>query len=230
MSSRVLLLTGATGGLGPAVVRRLTSDGFTCLVAYRDRAGFDRLAEEVSAGKLLHGVPVDLTDVESVENAAAVMPDNGTPWGLVHLAGGFIAASASETALETWDGMMDLNLRGAFIALRAVARQLSNGNGGRLVFVGAASALDLSPGMAAYVVSKAAVAALVRVTAKELSGAGITVNAVMPESLDTPAMQKADLGIPLVPLDRVTSSIAWLVSDGAGATTGALVPLRGSGG
>lgn len=226
MMSRVLFVSGATGGLGPTVVRRLTGDGFKCLVAYRDRSGFDRLAEKVSAGELLQGVPADLTDAESVENAAAVMPDHGTPWGLVHLAGGFVAASVPETALETWDGMMELNLRGAFLTLRAVERQL-RGAGGRLVFVGAAAALDLPAGMAAYVVSKAAIAALVRVAAKELSGHGVTVNAIMPETLDTAAMRAADLGIPLVPLERVASTIAWLVSDGAGATTGALVPLRG---
>jgi len=228
MTTKVLLLTGATGGLGPTVVRRLTSGGFRCLVAYRGRDGFDRLEAEVKAGDLLRGVPADLSDPESVENAAAVMPDHGTPWGLVHLAGGFVAASATETALETWDSMMTLNLRGAFVALRAVARQLRNAEGGRLVFVGAAAAIDRPGGMAAYTVSKAGVATLVEVAAKELSGTGITVNAVMPDALATAAMRKADLSIPLVPLESVAGTIAWLVSDAAASTTGALVPLRGA--
>lgn len=226
MTPRVLLLTGATGGLGPSVVRRLTGDGFLCLVAYRERAGYDALLATLGGSDLVRGVPADLADPDSVENAAAMMPEHGTPWGLVHLAGGFVAAHATETALETWDGMMALNLRGAFVTLRAVARQLERRKGGRLVFVGAAAALDLPAGIAAYAVSKAGVAALVSVAAKELSGTGITVNAVMPESLDTEAMRKADLGIPLVPLESVASSIAWLVSDHARATTGALVPLR----
>ena len=153
------------------------------------------------------------------------MPDHGDPWGLVNLAGGFLAASATETALESWDGMMKLNLRGAFVALRAVARQL-RGRHGRLVFVGSSSALDLPAGQAAYAVSKAGVAALVSVTSKELSGTGVTVNAVMPDALDTEAMRQADLGIPLVPLEHVASTIAWLVSDASASVTGALVPLR----
>jgi NAD(P)-dependent dehydrogenase (short-subunit alcohol dehydrogenase family) len=80
--------------------------------------------------------------------------------------------------------------------------------------------------MAAYTVSKAGVAALARVMSKELSGTGVTVNAVMPEALDTQAMRAADLDVPLVTLDSVASTIAWLVSESAGATTGALVPLR----
>jgi len=228
MNKRVVLVTGATGGLGPVVVSRLVRDGHRCLIAYRERATFDALASGLAAGDLLQGVPIDLRDVESVENAAAVMPDHGTPWGLVHLAGGFVAAAASETAVETWDGMMELNLRGAFLALRAVARQLRSGTGGRLVFVGAAAALDLPPGMAAYAVSKAGVAALVGVTAKELSGTGVTVNAVMPEALDTEVMRASGLGIPLVSLDDVAASISWLVSDASASTTGALVPLRGA--
>jgi NAD(P)-dependent dehydrogenase (short-subunit alcohol dehydrogenase family) len=94
------------------------------------------------------------------------------------------------------------------------------------VFVGAAAALDLPPGMAAYTVSKAGLAALVSVTAKELSGTGVTVNAVMPEALDTEVMRGSGLGVPLVSLDDVAESISWLVSDASASTTGALVPLR----
>jgi 3-oxoacyl-[acyl-carrier protein] reductase len=228
MTSRVLFVTGATGGLGESVVRRLTSDGFRCLVAYRQRTKYEDLASGIDARDLVRGVPADLTDAESVENAAAVMSDHGIPWGLVHLAGGFVAASATETALETWDGMIELNLRGAFVALRAVARQLRNENGGRLVFVGASSALDLPPGMAAYAVSKVAVAGLVQVAAKELSGSGITVNAIMPDALDTRAMREAGLGIPLLSLDQVAATIGYLVSDEAASVTGSLVPLRAS--
>jgi NAD(P)-dependent dehydrogenase (short-subunit alcohol dehydrogenase family) len=226
MKPRVLLVTGATGGLGPAVVRHLTGLGFLCLVAYRNRSGYDALRKGAGAGKLLQGVPGDPTNPESMENAAAVMPDHGIPWGLVHLVGGFVAAPATETALETWDGMIEVNLRSAFIALRAVARQLRNGPGGRIVFVGSSSVLDLSAGMAAYTVAKAAVTTLAGVAAKELSGARITVNAILPDALDTDALRAANLDIPLVPLDRVAATIGWLVSDDAAAVTGALLPIR----
>jgi NAD(P)-dependent dehydrogenase (short-subunit alcohol dehydrogenase family) len=226
MRSKVLLLTGATGGLGPTVVRHLTGRGYRCLVAYRSRDRFDDLCAAIGAGELVQGVPADPTDPESVENAAAVMPDHGIPWGLVHLAGAFVAAPATETALETWDHMMDVNLRSAFIALRAVARQLRNGPGGRLVFVGSTAVLDLPAGMAAYAVAKAAVTTLAGVAAKELSGTGITVNAVLPDAIETKAMREAGLGIPLVPPDRIAATIGWLVSDESAAVTGALVPIR----
>lgn len=226
MRSKVLLLTGATGGLGPTVVRHLTGRGFRCLVAYRNRRGFDELCAAVGAGELVQGVPADSTDPESVENAAAVMPDHGIPWGLVHLAGAFVAAPATETAMETWDHMMDVNLRSALIALRAVARQLRNGPGGRIVFVGSTSVFDLPAGMAAYTVAKAGVTTLAGVAAKELSGTGITVNAVLPDALDTTAQRAASLGIPLVPLERVAATIGWLVSEESAAVTGALVPIR----
>ncbi len=228
MQTRTLFITGATGGLGEAVVRRLARE-YRCAVLYRSRDRFDRLAASIDSASL-SGIRGDLGDSDSLERAADEASEGGRLWGLVHLAGGFEAGLVAETSVETWDRLIALNLRGAFLAFRAVLPRLRKAGGGRIVAVGSLAGIELPTGVGAYAVSKAALGALVSVTAKEVSGIGITVNAVMPDSLDTDAMRAADLGIPLVSVARVADTIAWLLSDDAANTTGAALPMRAGGG
>lgn len=197
---RTLVITGGTGGLGTDVVRRLSTD-YHCIV--------------------LGHAQVDLTREESVDKAFGEI---GEFYGLVHLVGGWTGRSVRETSLETWSKMIALNSTAAFLAARGALAHLSKP--GRIVCVSSLASLDISSGSAAYTVAKSALNTLVQVIAEEERANGITANAVLPDSLATPAMLKSIDASKLVPLERVSETIAFLLSDAAAGTSGALIPIR----
>ena len=127
-------------------------------------------------------------------------------YGLVHLVGGF---TASDDA-ASWSKMLSLNLMTAVNAVRAAAPHLEDG--GRIVAIGAWAAVSKPEGMPAYVVSKSAFNTWIELTARELKPRRITVNAILPVTLDD-ALRR-----------RVADLIAFLLSEEAGSTTGALLP------
>lgn len=198
---RTLLITGATGGLGTEVVQQLR-DEYDVVALTRERA--------------------DLRDSASVR---AAVQSIGTPYGLVHLAGGFAPGKLADTSDETWAKMLDLNLTGAFYAIRETLAVMDRGAPGRIIVISSDAARTKGPGSAAYTVSKSALNTLIEILAKELKGTKITANALMPTSLDTPAMRKEMPPEQLVPLDRVAATIRFLLSDAGASTNGALIPL-----
>jgi NAD(P)-dependent dehydrogenase (short-subunit alcohol dehydrogenase family) len=150
---------------------------------------------------------------------------------LVHLVGGFSGGSPlTETSDQTWDGMINVNLRTAFYAMRAVLRPMTAAGRGRIVAVGARMAVEPSPNFAAYAVSKAALVALVRNVAAEGKKSGITANIVLPSIIDTPqnrkAMPDADYSKWVRP-ESIAKLIVWLASDAAADTIGAVIPIYG---
>jgi NAD(P)-dependent dehydrogenase (short-subunit alcohol dehydrogenase family) len=197
---RRLAITGGTGGLGTEVVRRLSLD-YDCIV----------LGHET----------VDLTSEDSVRDAFAGI---GEIYGLVHLVGGFAAGKVRDTSLETWSKMLALNTTAAFLAVRGALPHITRP--GRIVAVSSIATLKMAGGSAAYTVAKSALNALVQVLAAEERPSGITVNAVLPDSMATPAMLKSMDPAKLVPLERVSETIAFLLSDAAAGTSGTLIPIR----
>jgi len=138
-------------------------------------------------------------------------------YGIVNLAGGFTTGSS----IDDWSRMFDANL---FSAVRTISALLPRiADGGRIVAVSSIASLTKPAGLAAYATSKAALNAYLEVLAKELASRRITVNAIAPSALDTPAMRGSSQ--PLVPLDRVAETIAFLLSDAAGSISGAVLPL-----
>jgi NAD(P)-dependent dehydrogenase (short-subunit alcohol dehydrogenase family) len=197
---RTLVITGGTGGLGTEVVRRLSQD-YRCVVPGRAQ--------------------VDLTSEDSVRKAFAEI---GEIYGLVHLVGGWDGGTVRETSIETWSKMLALNTTAAFLAMRGALPHISNP--GRIVAISSIASLDIAGGSAAYTVAKSALNALIQVIAAEERANGITANAILPESLATPAMLKSGDASKLVPLERVAETIAFLLSDAAAGTSGALIPIR----
>lgn len=201
---RTLAITGGTGGLGTEVVRRLSLD-YRCIV--------------------LGHAQVDLTSEESVRNAFAnIGEDVGQIYGLIHLVGGWTSGNLRETSLETWSKMLALNTTAAFLAARGALPHLTNP--GRIVAISSIASQNLEGGSAAYTVAKSALNALVQVLAAEERANGITANAILPDSLATPAMLKTTDASKLVPLERVAETIAFLLSDAAAGTSGTLIPIR----
>jgi NAD(P)-dependent dehydrogenase (short-subunit alcohol dehydrogenase family) len=209
---KTILITGGTGGLGTAVTQRLARE-YRCVVLYHGDAGFEALRKVVD----VEGVSADVSDAADVTRALASI---GELHAVVHLVGGFAAGDDA----DTWSKMIALNVTSAANVFRAAIPHLSRG--GRIVAISSSATLDQPKGLSAYVVTKSALNALVEVFARELKDRSITVNALLPSSLGTPAMKSQADAKTLVPIERVAESIAWLLSDAAANVTGSLIPLR----
>lgn len=223
MSGTVVVVTGAAGALGGAVVRRLARDGFT--VAALDFA--DAAALPAEAAFSLGGV--DLSDAAAAARAfEAIGERHGALHALVNVAGGFAWETVAEGSADTWDRLYALNVRTALNASKAALGALSDG--GAIVNIGAGAAARAEAGMGAYAASKAGVARLTEALAAELRERRIRVNAVLPSIIDTPAnradMPGADFG-KWVTTDELANAIAFLISDQASGITGACLPVSG---
>jgi NAD(P)-dependent dehydrogenase (short-subunit alcohol dehydrogenase family) len=176
-------------------------------------------------------ISADLTTAEGCDAMVAEALKHGPIQVLVHLLGGFGGGqSVAETSDKTWDGMMTLNLRAAFCAMRAVLKPMTAAKYGRIVAVGSRAAVEPMANFAAYSVSKAGLVALVKNVAAECKDLGITANVVLPSVIDTPlnrkAMPQADFSRWVQP-ESIAKALVWLASEAAGDVSGAVVPTYG---
>ncbi|AZS19289.1 MULTISPECIES: SDR family NAD(P)-dependent oxidoreductase [unclassified Caulobacter] len=218
--TNVVIVTGASGALGRAVVMRLKADGFA--VAAVDAAPVMEIDADLVLPK------VDLADAAAVGAAfEAVASTLGSVNGLANIAGGFVWEPIVGGEAGTWDRMFRTNLLTAALASRAALPSLLK-QGGAIVNVGAAGAIDPATGMAPYAASKAGVMAMTRSLAAELRGTGVRVNAILPTILDTPTnrqdMPDANPAEWIKPADAA-EVIAFLLSDAAVAINGSGITL-----
>lgn len=226
---RHVVVTGGTGALGGAVLKRLIGDGAICHVP-SSRTSAPPDFEFAGKGSVLLAPKVDLTDAAAVDAFYATIPDL---FASIHLAGGFAGDPIGDTSAEDFARMMDLNARTVFLCCRAALRAMqASDTAGRIVNVVARPALEprKGSGKIAYAASKAAVGAITVGLAEEVKGKGILVNAVAPSTLDTPdnraGMPKADFSR-WVSLDGAAEAVCHLASPQNMVTSGALVPLYG---
>lgn len=232
LENRVAIVTGGTGSLGRAVVRRLLAAGAKVHVTWRTEEEVGRLRQYLGreAEKIgLH--EVDLTREKEVRAAFdGVLGDDGRLDVLCNIAGGFAGGHITEIDATQWERMLAVNATTAFLSCRAAARHMRERRYGRIVNVGAAPALGRgAAGMSAYSAAKAAVLNLTLSLAAELGPEGITVNAIVPTTIDTAqnreAMPDADTSTWLDP-DEIAEVVGFLVSDAAGIVTGSAVNLE----
>jgi len=152
---------------------------------------------------------------------------------LVNVAGGFRWQTLEQGDLAGWDAMYEMNLKTALVTTKTALPQLLRSSGGRIINVGAgAAARSAGAGMGAYTAAKAGVHKLTESLAEELKDRGITVNAVLPGTIDTP-QNRADM--PTADFSRwvdptaIAKVVAFLASAEAAAITGALIPVFGRG-
>jgi len=228
MSNRVVLITGAKGGLGSFVTQRFLATGATVVGASRSIGAEDFAVPNFVA------LPVDFTKAAGVDRAMGSVIDRyGRLDALVHVLGGFAGGtSVAETDDATWEQMRDLNLTSAFYVLRAAIPHLRKSGAGRIVAIGSLAAVEPHTGLGAYVTFKSALLSLVRTVALENKDAGLTANVVLPGTMDTPANRKAtphaDSSKWLKPAD-VADLVLWLADERAAHITGTAIPIDGSG-
>lgn len=223
-AGRHVVVTGATGALGGAIVRRLLDAGAMVHAPVRRAKGLP----EHAALRVTEGV--DLSDEAAVSTYFAVLPGL---WASVHAVGGFAAAPLLETSLETWRQQLELNATGAFLCTREAARRLG-GSPGRIVNVAARAGVEPrgAAGLSAYAASKAALAAFTQAASEELGARGVLVNAVAPSVFDTPANRAgaASTDVARWPTPaELAEVVAFLASPANTVVRGALVPVPGRG-
>ncbi len=233
LDGRVALVTGGTGALGRAVCKALLEAGARAVVApYIVAEEVPLLEQAVGAHKARIDSPrADILKTDEVTDLVEqVMAKHGRLDILVNLAGGFAMGSVEETAEADWDGMIALNLKSAFLCCKAAVPAMKRNKWGRILCIASRpGALGLG-GLAAYSVAKGGIITLVRVLADEVREDDITVNAVAPSVIDTPAnrgaMPDADFTRWVTPED-IANVLVFLASEQARAVSGAMIPVYG---
>jgi len=226
---RTVVITGAFGALGSAVARRFLAQG--ARLGLIDRAAAPAWAREAFASPHVLVGAVDLADLTAAGAAFEQIAAGGRPEVLVNVAGGFRFEKLTNGDPATWELMFTMNLKTAVVASRAALPYLLSG-GGCIINIGAAAAARGHTGTGAYAASKAGVERLSESLAEELKEQNITVNTILPGTLDTPAnraaMPDADV-TRWVPPDAVADVVVFLASQAARAVTGAAIRVFGRG-
>jgi NAD(P)-dependent dehydrogenase (short-subunit alcohol dehydrogenase family) len=230
MTGRVAIVPGGTGALGQSVTGRFLAAGATVCLPYAVPAELEALRARLGGAHeaRLHVARTDVTD-ETAFGAfvTGVLDAHRRIDVLVNLVGGFAGGDLASTPLAEWRRMLDLNLTSAVIGCRAVLPAMTAAGFGRIVNVASRAVVPPLGGFIAYTVAKAGVITLTQALAREVAR-GITVNAVLPSTMDTPgnrrAMPDADRS-QWVSTDAVADVIAYLASDGAAAVSGAAIPV-----
>ena len=227
MKDKVVLITGAKGGLGSFVTQRFLTTGATVVGMTRS------ITQKDFPEPNFVPVSVDFTKSAAVREAVeAVVSRFGKLDVLVHVLGGFAGGkTVAETDDETWEQMRDLNLTSAFYVLRAAIPELRKSGNGRIVAIGSLTAVEPHAGLGAYVTFKSALAILVRTVALENKDAGLTANLILPGTMDTPANHKA---MPAADPSKwvqpgaVADLALLLAEDRAAQVTGTVIPIDGT--
>lgn len=245
--SPVLLVTGASRGIGAATARLAAAQGWDVAVNYsRDAAAAERVADAVRAqGRRAITVAADVADEAAVlAMFRRVDAELGALGGLVNNAG-IVALQArlDEMDLARWQRMVNVNIVGTLLCAREAVRRMSHrhgGAGGAIVNLSSAAARIGSPGMYVdYAASKGAIDTFTLGLARELATEGVRVNAVRPGIIDTEIhadsgdARRAHASSGLIPMqrpgtaDEIAQAIVWLLSDAASYTTGAVLDVSG---
>lgn len=225
LRGRHVLVTGGTRGIGRASVERLLATGARVHVLARDPSALAGVVR-ASGGDVW---PADLTDDASTWSAIDALRDriHGAPWAVVHSAGTFGVSPLAETSVAMFDQMIALNLRGAFLVVRALLPDLLERGSGHLVHIGSVAGRRAFPGNAAYSASKFGVRGLHEVLVEELRGTGVRSTLIEPAATDTPLWDPldpdSDPNLPprsaMLTADEVAAAVIFVLTRPEGVAT-----------
>lgn len=231
-SGKVALITGAAGNLGRTVATAFHNAGARLVLVDLSEENLQRVYGHWLEASDVLLIPTNLTDERSVQRMAdETKAKLGGIDILTNIAGGFgMGPLVHETQIEDWNLMLDINARSMFLASRAIVPHMIERGSGRIVSVSARAALQGKARMGPYCVSKAAVIKLTETMAEEHKHDNITVNCILPGTIDTPqnrdAMPEADHSKWVSTID-LANVILFLASNEARAVNGAAVPVYG---
>jgi NAD(P)-dependent dehydrogenase (short-subunit alcohol dehydrogenase family) len=226
---RTLLLTGATGAVGAAVVERLASRGDQLFLTGRKLDRLELLKKEHDPADRIGFANLDATTPEgAAEAVAGAVTRFGRVDGLVHLVGDFAVGPVERTEVAVYERLLQACFLSAVTATKAVLPHL--GEDSHLVYIGTPLATEPLAGFGAYASVKAALLAWVKALSHEIKGRGIHANSVVMTMADTPQARAerphADFSHAITP-DAVAEVIAFLTSPAARGVFGAAVPVLG---
>lgn len=226
MKDKVVLVTGASGGLGTFVTQAFLESGATVIGSSR------KITDSEFPSPRFTAIPAQLSSAGAARDLVdAVMQKFGRIDVLVHLLGAFAGGKpVYETDDETWAKMFEINLNSAFYMFRAALTPMRAAQKGTIIAIGSRAAVEPQPGISAYSASKAGLVSLVRSIAAENSDFGITANILLPGTMDTPANRAADPNANpanWVQPQGVASLVVALARDAGSQVSGAVIPVYG---
>jgi meso-butanediol dehydrogenase / (S,S)-butanediol dehydrogenase / diacetyl reductase len=252
-AGRIALVTGAAGGMGRAITRRLLEAGHRVVLADLHLEWAEAAASAIDPeGSRTSAVAVDVSSEESVATMAAELSQRvGSPDVLVNNAGVISAAPFTELSEEAWDWVLDVNLKGQFLCTRALLPAMRSKGWGRIINIASDAGKTGEPYIAHYAASKFGVIGLTQSLALEFAREGITVNAVCPAITETSMMtglaeqmaatgleapeggwrqafvDEIPMGRPMHPED-VAEVCAFLAGEAASAISGQAINVSGA--
>jgi NAD(P)-dependent dehydrogenase (short-subunit alcohol dehydrogenase family) len=226
MKGKVVLVTGANGGLGTSVTREFLDAGATVIGSSRKIEQSEFSSPDFAAVS---------ADISSAQGANLLIDQVAKKFGrldiLAHTVGGFAGGqSVVNTDDKSFQQMFEMNLNATFYLLRAAIPALRKSGSGRIIAIGSRAALEPGAGVGAYSASKAAMVSLIRTVAAENHDAGMTANVILPGTMDTPANRKAmpdaDFSKWVKPV-TIASLMVWLAGVAGKDVNGAVIPVYG---
>jgi len=239
--NQVVIVTGASRGIGQAIALRFAKEGAKVACVSRSEASSGKVAEEINAlfPGMAKAYAVDVADARAVtETAAKVLADFGKVDVLVNNAGITRDGLAMRMSEDDWDSVVDTNLKGAFFFIQGVMRPMMKQRTGRIINISSVSGLVGNAGQTNYAASKAGLLGLTMSLARELASRNITVNAVapgfittdmtdvLPENIKTAVVGSIPLGR-FGETDDIASAVAFLASSEAKYITGQCLTVDG---